>query len=251
MLNTFLKNITQNSLRILDTKISLSDYIPISLSDNNKDLVFDINSSDAWEKYIHKYLSEHNAEIAYGGYLEKRTIYQRSTYFNSTDDKNQRNIHLGIDFWCDKNTAVLAVLDGEVHSFRNNDNFGDYGPTIILKHSIENTIFYSLYGHLSMESIKDIKIGSRIKKEEIIGRLGGNEVNGDYAPHLHFQLIMDIQESIGDYPGVASENEIEYYSKNCPNPNLLLKLPDETSMLKTLSQSRMINKRTVSDRLKQ
>ena len=226
-MDTFLKNIELNALRVIDTKVSLSDYVSISLSESNKDLVFDVSSSDAWKKYILEYLNKYNAQVAYGGYLEKRTIYQRSTHFNSADDKNQRNIHLGIDFWCAENTKVLAVLDGEIHSFNNNNNFGDYGPTIILKHQIESTTFYSLYGHLSLDSIQNLKIGTKIKQQEIIGKLGENEVNGDYAPHLHFQLIVDIQDNNGDYPGVASENEIEYYSKNCPNPNLLLKLHDE------------------------
>ena len=227
ILINFLKNIASSSLKVLDSKISLSDYVSISLSDSEKDFSFDINSSNDWEEYIQQYLKDQNAKVAFGGYLEKRTIYQRSTHFNSLSKNNQRNIHLGIDLWCEKNTAVLAVLDGEIHSFRNNKNFGDYGPTIILKHEIENKIFYSLYGHLSLESIENIEIGDTIKKQDVIGRLGSNKVNGDYAPHLHFQLIVDIQDNLGDYPGVASENEIEYFAENCPNPNLLLKLSDE------------------------
>lgn len=205
----------------------MNEYVSISLNASNNDLNFDVSSSIAWEKYIDEYLLRNNAKVAFGGYLERRNIYQRSTHFNSIDEKNQRNIHLGIDFWCKENTAVLAVLDGEIHSYKNNDNYGDYGPTIILKHEIADKTFYSLYGHLTLESIQNIKVGTKIKKSEVIGRLGNNKVNGDYAPHLHFQLIVDIQEFNGDYPGVASENEIEYYAKNCPNPNILLKLSNE------------------------
>ncbi len=235
-MNSFLKNIAPNSLKILDATIAVSDYVPISLSSKNNDLTFDITSSEAWEKYIQKYLKVRNAKVAFGGYLEERNIYQRSAYFNATNDDNQRNIHLGIDFWCVENTNVLAVLDGEVHSFKNNNNFGDYGPTIILKHQIENKTFYSLYGHLTEASLQYIKLGDKVKKQEIIGQLGSNKVNGDYAPHLHFQLIVDIKDFKGDYPGVASKNEVEFYKENCPNPNLLLKLQNETSMLKTLSK---------------
>ena len=235
-MNSFLKNIAPNSLKVLDATIAVSDYVPISLSSKNNDLTFDITSSEAWEKYIQKYLKVRNAKVAFGGYLEERNIYQRSAYFNATNDDNQRNIHLGIDFWCEENTNVLAVLDGEVHSFKNNNNFGDYGPTIILKHQIENKTFYSLYGHLTEASLQYIKLGDKVKKQEIIGQLGSNKVNGDYAPHLHFQLIVDIKDFKGDYPGVASKNEVEFYKENCPNPNLLLKLQNETSMLKTLSK---------------
>lgn len=226
-MNFDLDNISRESLRVIDESISMNEYVPISLNASNNDLNFDVSSSIAWEKYIDEYLLRNNAKVAFGGYLERRNIYQRSNHFNSEDLKNQRNIHLGIDFWCKENTAVLAVLDGEIHSYKNNDNYGDYGPTIILKHEVADKTFYSLYGHLTLESIQNIKVGTKIRKSEVIGRLGNNKVNGDYAPHLHFQMIVDIKDNIGDYPGVASENEITYYAKNCPNPNLLLKLPNE------------------------
>ncbi len=226
-MNFDLDNISREPLRVIDENISMNEYVSISLNASNNDINFDVSSSIAWEKYIDEYLLRSNAQVAFGGYLERRNIYQRSTHFNSIDKKNQRNIHLGIDFWCKENTTVLAVLDGEIHSYKNNNNYGDYGPTIILKHDIANMVFYSLYGHLTLESIQNIKVGTKIRKSEIIGRLGNNKVNGDYAPHLHFQLILDIKDFVGDYPGVASENEIEYYAENCPNPNLLLKLPNE------------------------
>ena len=70
----------------------------------------------------------------------------------------------------------------------------------------------------------DKKIGTTVKKGEIIATLGSSPINGDYAPHLHFQIIIDIQNKIGDYPGVCSKNNLEFYSQNCPNPNLLLKI---------------------------
>ena len=54
--------------------------------------------------------------------------------------------------------------------------------------------------------------------------LGDATINGDYAPHLHFQIIKDIAENTGDYPGVCSKNKRNYYLDNCPDPNLLLKI---------------------------
>jgi murein DD-endopeptidase MepM/ murein hydrolase activator NlpD len=162
--------------------------------------------------------------VAFGGYLEKRNIYDRSEYFKNQSKEEQRNIHLGIDLWCKKETKVLAVLEGEIHSFNFNKNHGDYGPTIILKHQIKNEVFYTLYGHLSIVSIENIKIGDRVLQGETIGFLGDSSVNGDYAPHLHFQIIRDLEGNFGDYPGVSSEEKKAFYQKNCPNPNLLLKL---------------------------
>ena len=101
---------------------------------------------------------------------------------------------------------------------------GNYGPTIILEHQVENLTFYTLYGHLSLDSINKIKIGQQFKKSETIATLGDATVNGDYAPHLHFQIIKDMGVHKGDYPGVCSAADLDFYLKNCPDPNLLLKI---------------------------
>ena len=153
--NQFLNQISEFPIPVIDVPISLDTYIPIAISDKNIDLLnFEISSSLEWEKYIKSFLEDNNAKVAFGGYLEKRNIYDRSDYFKSLAENEKRNIHLGIDLWCNVNTKVLAVLDGEIHSFKNNTNYGDYGPTIILKHQIEEEIFYTLYGHLSLSSIE-------------------------------------------------------------------------------------------------
>ena len=221
----FLSAISKESLSVLDSTMSLNDYVAIDLSFKNIALEqIDVSSSKALEIYIDTYLQKNNAKVAFGGYLEKRNIYSRSSYFKQLNDENERNIHLGIDLWSKRDTKVLAVLDGEVHSFQNNTNFGDYGPTIILKHSMNNVEFYSLYGHLSLASIENLKVGKKVLQGEVIGSFGDSAVNGDYAPHLHFQLIKNIQGKFGDYPGVSSKKKLEFYSNNCPNPNLLIKV---------------------------
>ncbi|WP_418645298.1 peptidoglycan DD-metalloendopeptidase family protein [Tenacibaculum insulae] len=223
----FLKNISQKSLYVIDKSISITKYIPISIAASNEDLIFDVASSDEWTQYLNQYLDKQQKKVAFGGYLETRDIYNRSEHFNKLSVENQRNIHLGIDLWCDTETDVLAVLDGEIHSFKNNLNYGDYGPTIIIKHTIDGNEFYSLYGHLSVKSLENLQIGTLVKQGEKIAALGDSSVNGDYASHLHFQLIIDIENYQGDYPGVSSKKQLDFYQQNCPNPNLLLKLPHE------------------------
>ena len=224
----FLRSISQQPLPVVDISISFNEYKPISIAASNKELTFDVASSKEWEAYLESYLLKHKKTVAFGGYLEIRDIYSRSEHFNKLSEENQRNIHLGIDLWCDAGTGILAVLEGEIHSFKNNVNYGDYGPTIIIKHSIEGNEFYSLYGHLSLASLAGISVGKKVKRGEKIGTLGDSSVNGDYAPHLHFQLIIDIEDYKGDYPGVSSKKTLDFYKQNCPNPNLLLKLPQET-----------------------
>jgi murein DD-endopeptidase MepM/ murein hydrolase activator NlpD len=118
----------------------------------------------------------------------------------------------------------MAVFDGVIHSFSDNTNFGDYGPTLVVKHCIKNVVFYSLYGHLSRLSIKSLIKNTQITQGQVVGFTGSSKVNGDYAPHLHFQIIKDIQHYLGDYPGVTSELDLPFYIENCPDPNLILKL---------------------------
>ena len=115
-------------------------------------------------------------------------------------------------------------MDGKIHSFQNNDSLGDYGPTIILEHNIDGYCFHTLYGHLSLNSLKNKSVGDKIEKGTQIGTLGLPPINGDYAPHLHFQIIINMEGEKGDYPGVSSKNNLPFYLENCPNPELLLKI---------------------------
>ncbi len=63
-----------------------------------------------------------------------------------------------------------------------------------------------------------------VQKGQQIATLGLPPINGDYAPHLHFQIIIDMEGKFGDYPGVCSENTLAFYKENCPDPNGLLKI---------------------------
>ncbi len=223
--SSFFSLFSTSDLNVIDATIPKTEYIAIDLSKANQDLnSFDISSSIAWEHYITNYLKKHNKQVAFGGYLETRNLYNRSTYFSSQSETEQRNIHLGLDLWCPANTKVLACFKGKIHSFKNNTNFGDYGPTIILEHNINGNIFYTLYGHLSEASIKHLKIGDNVAQGETIAFLGDASVNGDYAPHLHFQIIKNLQGNLGDYPGVCNINNLAFYKVNTINPQIVLGL---------------------------
>jgi len=133
-----------------------------------------------------------------------------------------RTIHLGIDIWGVADTPVYAPMQATVHSFNFNNAFGDYGTTIILQHTIEDFYFHTLYGHLSLKSIENLKQGETIEKGQWIGSFGEAEENGHWPPHLHFQIVIDMQGMKGDYPGVCAFAEREKYLSNCPDPDLIL-----------------------------
>lgn len=211
-------------VKVIDSSIDYSSYVFIDLSASNKELSkLNITDASVFENYIEDYLTKNNAKVAFGGYQEIRNLYKRSTVFNA-ENSEERNIHIGLDLWIKAGTSVQAALDGTIHSFQNNTDLGDYGPTIILEHLFETVKFYTLYGHLSLESLNDKLIGTEVKKGEIIAKLGLPPINGDYAPHLHFQIIIDIENKTGDYPGVCNIKDLKFYTTNCPDPNLLLKI---------------------------
>ena len=210
-------------IKLLDDSIPIGQYCFIDLSNLNNDLRdIAITNPDDCQNYINTILDKNNAIVAYGGYLEKRNLYRDKPNF--TKFEAVRNIHLGMDFWAKAGTKVITPLDGKVHSFQNNATKGDYGPTIILQHNEEDFVFYTLYGHLALTSIANLHIGQEFEKGSVIATLGTPDINVNYAPHLHFQIIIDMEGRKGDYPGVCSEDTLEFYKQNCPDPNLLLNL---------------------------
>ena len=214
----------QTDIRVINSEINYNEYVAFDLSASTTDeLNLPLTDANAFEDFVENHLIKNNAKVAYGGYLEHRNLYQRSAVFKDVNIE-ERNIHIGLDLWIKAGTDVLAALDGTIHSFQNNTALGDYGPAIILEHEVDGLTFYTLYGHLSLDSLNGKSEGQIVKKGETIAQLGAPPINGDYAPHLHFQIIADMQEKKGDYPGVCSKSELEFYKENCPDPNFLLKI---------------------------
>ncbi len=201
------------------------DWLPnsykwLEFSATNLDLqTKDFTTTSRFNDYVFNEMLA-DAQIGIGGYDENRIIYRRSEHFNN--EVEARSIHLGIDIWAKAETKIFAPLAGRVHSFGFNDNFGDYGPTIILEHELNSHVFHTLYGHLSLDSIENLQVNQPILAGQEIARIGDFPTNGDWPPHLHFQIILDLQGNFGDYPGVCKPSEREFYLKNCPNPNLIL-----------------------------
>jgi murein DD-endopeptidase MepM/ murein hydrolase activator NlpD len=182
-----------------------------------------ISDTSSFSRWINNKLHANNCRYGIGGYMEHRTLYSRSPLFDAGDEP--RRLHLGIDIWAKAGTAVYSPLPGMVHSFNDNNNFGDYGPTIILEHDLEGLKLYSLYGHLSRKSLDSLFIGKPVGKDEQIGHLGAEEENGYWPPHLHFQLMFDMEGMQGDYPGVCRFSEKGKYLNNIPDPQLILQFP--------------------------
>lgn len=182
----------------------------------------DLRDTAAFEALVATLLEAQQAQIGVGGYLENRIIYRRSPGLFGDPTVPARSLHLGVDVWVRAGTPVWSPLPATVHSLADNDHFGDYGPTIILEHELEGVLFYTLYGHLARREMALLRPGMRIEPGIAFAEVGPPPENGDWPPHLHFQIIADMQGLVGDFPGVALPAEREKWAALCPDPNLIL-----------------------------
>jgi peptidoglycan LD-endopeptidase LytH len=160
-----------------------------------------------------------------GGYDEDRALYDSDVFAATDADDEPRTVHLALDIWARAGTEVHVPLHGRVHSFQDNDNLKDYGPTIILEHMVTpDLVFWTLYGHLSRDSLDDLYVGKAFAAGDALATLADAHENGGWAPHLHVQVILDIGDKIGDFPGVFRRRDRDYGRLLCPDPRPLLGL---------------------------
>jgi 4-aminobutyrate aminotransferase-like enzyme/Ser/Thr protein kinase RdoA (MazF antagonist) len=173
---------------------------------------------------------EAGATLGIGRYDEPRLMYVGSDYRPpGTDVDEWRTVHLGLDLDLPAGSPVLAPLAGTVHSLGDNDGSGDYGPTVILRHEPEPGLeFFTLYGHLSRDSLVRLRPGAAIARGERVGAVGETAENGGWPPHLHLQLIVDLLDRRGTFPGVCPERDRDLWLGLCPDPNLIAQVPGLT-----------------------
>lgn len=174
---------------------------------------------------IERLQEAHPNKIIAGGYLEPRPLYTSEDYDIPSDQGPiSRCVHLGVDFWLPSKTPVHALLDGTVVMALDRKGEKEYGGFVILEHRFSNDSFYTLYGHLDPASIAAHKVGDALKKDALIGKLGSKENNGNWAPHLHFQILLDLLNYTEDFPGVQTYQSQELWADLCPDPNQMFQL---------------------------
>ena len=212
--------------RIVPFNPAKDQLVSLDFTASNEELEPGIlNDIIRFSQWVNNKLENSNARYGIGGYAEHRTVYSASKVFDGNNQGEEpRRLHLGTDIWGKPNTPVIAPLDGIVHSFAFNNHFGDYGATIILSHYLQGFSFFTLYGHLSLNSIKNIQEGQRITAGEVFAEFGIPAENGQWPPHLHFQVILDIGNWQGDYPGVCKFSEQEKWLAYSPDPDIILQM---------------------------
>lgn len=180
------------------------------------------SDAEVSEFKLKQFQKHHPKTILLNGYLETRPFYTTEAFKSEGNSgPRYRSVHLGTDFWVPAKTPVHAPFDAKVKIVHHNNYDKDYGPMLILEHSFGSGKFFTLYGHLSLASLGILKPGQAVKQGELIGYIGTPSENGNWAPHLHFQLIMDLLGNNENFDGVALPSEIEVWKSICPNPNFI------------------------------
>ena len=156
--------------------------------------------------------------------MEPRSVYSSSSYDKlGNNGKESRTVHLGIDYWLPAYTPVHAIFDGEVVTATHDKGDKEYGGLVILKHVENDNVFYTLHGHLTIKSATSHRVGDVIKCGDLVGELGPFPENGNWVPHLHFQLMLSLLDYKDDFPGVCYAGQKDVWRDLCPDPNLLFK----------------------------
>ena len=191
-------------------------------------------------------MDDAGVRVSVGRYDEPRLLYTTPLFaLGPRPIDEHRTIHIGLDLFMPAGTPVYAPLDGVVHACHDNAAALDYGPLIILRHTPGDGLeFFTLYGHLSRESLDGKYPGQTVQAGEQIATLGSPEVNVGWTPHLHLQVITDLLGLGTDFPGVARPSQRRVWTSLCPDPNLITRIPpdrfppDEPSKADTLTARR-------------
>ncbi len=221
---------------VLDADLRTTPLVALDLSVGSALLGADPAKAEtrSLTKTIFGQLEAAHVSIGVGRYNEARLVYASPLFGGGAKPTDERRtIHLGLDLFVEPGTVVHAPIGGTVHLLAENTEELDYGPLVILRHTIpadgqtSEREFFTLYGHLTRETLASLTPGQAISRGELFARVGAVHENGGWPPHLHLQIILDLLDRGAQYPGVARASEHAIWTSLSPDPNLLLGIPAE------------------------
>ncbi len=216
---------------VMERPASDEELVVLDLSVASPELTgSDTEDTGSFTRRVFRHMEDEGASLGIGRYLEPRAFYLTDLFRGRAGDpRERRTIHLGIDLFDQPGAEVRAPMAGRVKSVRDNGARLDYGPTVILEHDGPDGPFWTLYGHLERASVEGLAEGAEVEAGQSIARVGPSPENGDWPPHLHFQVLTDLLGHEGQFPGVALPRERDIWASFSPDPNLVLRLPGQTT----------------------
>ena len=227
----WLRTVPGGAAPVLDVDLRTTPCVVFDLSVGSRLLGADpaVLETGALTETLRREMQAAGVDVGVGRYDEARPIYTTDAFASGKRPTDEhRTVHLGIDLFVPPGSAVRAPLAGTVHCLANNAAAKDYGPLVILRHLTGDSVsFFTLYGHLGPSCLERLVVGQEVARGEPIAEVGAPPGNGDWAPHLHLQLMTDLLELDRDYPGVAFASRRDVWRSLSPDPNVLLGIPAE------------------------
>jgi 4-aminobutyrate aminotransferase-like enzyme len=206
------------------------------------------NATEPFSRRVFAAIQDAGAVLGAGGYDQARLIYTADSYATGAVTDERRTIHIGIDLTLPAGSPIYAPLEGVVHGFEDAGRL-DYGPVIVLRHDMPGGVtFYTLYGHLDRASLDGLTIGKLFVAGQRLGTIGAPPENGDWWPHLHFQIITDMLDVPCNFNGVALASQRNTWRSISPDPNLILGIPSERLARRSSGASLLADRRRLMGR---
>ncbi|MCY1064926.1 M23 family metallopeptidase [Nannocystis sp. RBIL2] len=126
--------------------------------------------------------------------------------------------HAGDDVKGAAGTSIYSVYEGTVKSA---GKVSSWGGLVEIEHTnpVDDSTFYSIYGHLRPSSIL-VSVGQKVAAGQELGVLGTQQENGGWIPHLHFSIYTGVYPAQGVLKGhLASlagyQDPIPWLKDNC------------------------------------
>jgi 4-aminobutyrate aminotransferase-like enzyme/Ser/Thr protein kinase RdoA (MazF antagonist) len=232
----------QNQIHpILNDEISLKEHMVFNLSLENPEFNSSKSTND-WKEvipYIYKSLKDNNKEIGISRHNEVRLDYINAP-INSF---NTPMVHLGINLFLNPGKPIYSPIEGILVSITQDNKINNYD--IILEHQFGNSKlrFYTLYKNLKIETIKGFKIGKLVKKGKLLGHVGRLENNEIPLSYVHFQIIIDLLGKMEKFPSIINANQKKIWLSLCPDPNIILKIPQKSFPQISMEPDKIIKSR--------
>ncbi len=194
-------------------------YIFDFSSKNPKTLGYSASNFKEFNRLIFEELEQSSRQWGIGRYLEERKNLLRE-YPNIREE--ERYYHLGLDIIVPYDTPMFSPLDAEVYSVGKETEIGNYGGYVILKHDVNEVVFYSLYGHVQTPSM--VVVGDKVSAGQEFARIGQESDSGGWFCHVHLQILTQeaIDDGYADW-GYISPELMPQVEKYFPSPYFLFK----------------------------
>ena len=234
--------------RVVEPDLRVDSVVVLDLSFGSRELgdLTELSDVEAFTQKLFGRLKAAGASVGVGRYNEARPIYTSELFkAQGNDGAEWRTVHLGLDLFMKAGSPIFAPIAGRIYSFCNNAGLLDYGPTIILEHTVASgsLTFFTLYGHLSEDSLEGLYHGMPVKQGERIASIGDYPINGGWPPHLHLQIIVDMLGREGEFPGVALPGQRDIWLSLSPDPNLIAQIPADRFPSAEMSHQEILDAR--------